>query len=471
MILSLVTASLSLALGQTPDAPAATAVESEPAVRARVSFAASDSDFDEPDSFTLFHAALEARSAELTSGLRAEAALSLFVNPGISQGVIFRDNSSSFRLRYHPASWAEEESLALTVFPLSSTRVAMGYEQPVTWARQAFPRNESSGEPALELRLSRQRWNVWAAVKSARVPNDEDVTVERRLALLAGAGLDVLPALRLELEAARVDRGLTLNSAAIGAKLPVVAKGLSGRVQWHQGAPIGPNVDLSLYAGDPAFFERFFVPESYPGGLAAAVAVEGSFVTQKLEDLQAFRSKDEAAWAGALTARLKWDFLRVHALAYARSLSFVQVDVPGYPPYAALREDSDPLAEVSGSVGADYHFPGPGLTLGLLLRATLPAAFHPDVVPLGGVVSDRIAVLRERGGLFLLPEGADRESVWTTKATLRWDLGSVAGVVGELSYTHDPNRTHFEDDLTGVAQPVFDPPTVVGGSVLLQARF
>lgn len=470
MILSLVTASLSLALGQTPDAPAATAAKSESSVQARLSFVGSDADFEEPDASTLFHVALEARSAELTSGLRAEAALSLYFNTVAAEGTAFRDNSSFFRFRYHPASWAAQEDLALTVFPLTSTRVAMGYEQPVTWARQAYPTNQGSGEPALELRLSRQRWSAWAAVKSARVLNNLEFTLERRLAVLAGAGLDVSPAFRVELEAATVDRGLAPAPAMLGKELPVVARGLSGRAQWHQGAPIGPNVDMSLYSGDPAFFERFFVPETYPGGLAAAVAVEGSFVSQKLEAPETGQGKNEPAWAGALTARLKWNFLRVHALAYARSLRFIQVDVPGFPPYTALTEDNDTRAEVSGSVGADYHFPGPGLTPGLLLRATLPATFHPLLGPIIGT-PDRVVVLEDRNRLSILPTGMDREAVLTAKATLRWDLGGVAGVVGELFYTRNPNRTHFEDDETGLGQPVLDPPDAVGGSVLLQARF
>ncbi|WP_164020985.1 hypothetical protein [Pyxidicoccus trucidator] len=476
MMLSAFAASLTLALGQTSDTVASDTVASdalapEPPVRARLSFTASDADFGAPDAFTRLHAALEARSPELASGLRAEAMLSFFLNAVGSQGVGIQDNASLVRLRYRPTSWASREDLSLTVYPLSSTRLAMGYEQPVTWARQAFPSIESSGEPALELRLTRQRWGAYAAVKSARVSNPLELTVDRRLALFAGAGVDVTSAFRAELEATTVDRGVAPAPALLGEEQPVVARGVSGRVQWHQGAPVGPNVDLSLYAGDPTFFERFFEPELYPGGFAAEVSLEGSFVSQQLEAAEVARGeKDESASAAALVARLKWDFLRVHALAYYRTVTFIQVDVPGFPPYQALPEDSNPRSEVSGSVGADYHFQQWGLTPGLLLRATMPAEF---IASLGGNLglADRVAVLQGRNALSILPRGESRELVLTAKATVRWDLGSVAGLVGEVFYTRDPNRTRFEDDATGVGDFVRDDPTAVGGTLLLQARF
>lgn len=242
-------------------------------------------------------------------------------------------------------------------------------------------------------------------------------------------------------------------------------------MQWHQGAPVGPNVDLSLYAGDPTFYERFFEPETYPGGFAAAVALEGSFVSQQLESAEVARQqKDESAAAAALVARMKWDFLRLHALAYYRTVTFIQVDVPGFPPFQALPEDSDPQSEVSGSVGVDYHLQQWGLTPGLLFRATMPAAFFARIGSNVGL-RDRMVVLQGRNMLSFLPEGEGRELVVTAKGTVRWDLGSVAGLVGEVFYTRDPNRTFLEDDLTGQGDFMRDDPNVVGGTVLLQARF
>jgi hypothetical protein len=469
MMLPLFTASVAFALGQTPAAPP----PPERPIEARLSFVMGDEDFDAPDASTRLHAALEVRSLELASGLRAEAALSFFLNTaGTAQTVGFQDNSSFFRLRYRALEWGREEGLLLTAYPLSSTRLHLGYEHPVTWARQAFPVREAGGEPALELRLDRKRWNAWVAAKSARVNNRLELEAERRLGLLVGGGVDVTQGLRLELKGGTVDRGPAPGPANLGEELPVRALGVSGRVQWHHGAPVGTQVDLSLYEGDPTFFERFFTPETYPGGVSATVALEGSLGSQRLEDPERSpgTGKDESFQAAALVARLKADFLRVHALAYYRTATFIQVDTPGFPPFTAFTEDNEPRSELSATLGADYRLEELGLTPGLLVRATVPAAILSQGLP-QLPTTERVLVLRGRNQLYILPGGEDRRPVLTMKATLRWDLGTVAGVLGELTYTRDPNRTTFRDDETGVAGPVFETPGSLGGTLLLQARF
>jgi hypothetical protein len=469
MMLALFTASLAFALGQTP---AATPAPERP-VQARLSFVMEDQDFDADDSLTRLHAALEARSPELASGLRAEAALSLFLNTGgPAQILSFADNASFFRLRFRPSGWTPGAGLSLTAYPLSSTRLNMGYEQPVTWARQAYPEREIGGEPALELRLAQPRWSAWVAAKSARVNDPLELEVQRRLALLVGGGVDVTQSLRVELKGATVDRGSAPGAATLGLEVPVRARGVSGRVQWHHGEPVGTNVDLSLYQGDPEFFERFFTPEAYPGGVSASVALEGSLGSQRLIDPegQPGTAKEESFQSAALVGRLKAGFLRVHALAYYRTASFIQVDAPGFPPYQAFMEENAPRSEVSATLGMDYRLEALGLTPGLVVRATVPAAIENP--SLQGLPDDvRVIVLRGRGDLSILPEGADRRTVLTAKATLRWDLGEVAGVLGELAYTRDPNRTVFRDDITGQGGFFFETPGSLGGTLLLQARF
>ncbi|MCY1035919.1 hypothetical protein OV207_31050 [Corallococcus sp. BB11-1] len=455
----LLTLPLLLCLGQAPEPTPA-----ETPVQARLSFLAADEDVDTGSSLTTFHAALDVRTPELASGLRAEAALSLFLSTGSNgQAVTFRDNGSAFRLRYRPSTWDASEGLALSVFPLSATRLYMGFSYPVTWERQSFPRRTGS-EPALELSLSRRQWSVFAAAKSASVLHDLELNDERRYALLAGGSLEVTPGLGLALKATHLDRGVVPNLAnqGIGESVPVYGASLGA--SWRRGAPVGNNVDLSLYAGDPTFFERFFQPDTYPGDFAASVSLEGSLVSQRLQDADDFtRLRSELGQAAALDARLKQGFFRLHALAWLRTATFLQVDAPGFPPYVAFSRDAAARAEVSGTLSGDYHFQALGLTPGLLARVTLPADFVG--------VAGRIVVLHAPSQISILPEGEERRPVLTLKATARWDLGAIAGVLAEVSYVRDPNRTTFEDDDTGVAQPVFVPPGALGFNLLLQARF
>ncbi|NVJ18367.1 hypothetical protein [Myxococcus sp. AM010] len=476
MTSSLLAASLIIALGQSPES-----VSTEPAapegsfLQTRLSFLAGDTDFGAPDATTRFHVALDARTAELASGLRAEAGLSLFINPVAVSGAILQDNASFFGLRYRPSSWAPDERLALTVFPVSATRLHMGYENPVAWARiSSMTRSGDDGEPALELRLSRWRWDAFVAARFPSLQNGVTQELERRLMLLVGAGVNLSPAFRVEAGAANLDLGPGSLPYISGWEGDIYTRGVSGRVMWRHGVPVGANVDLALYEGDPTFFERFFASDVYPGGFGAHVALEGSYVSQQLIDSESpvqGAMRKQAAHAAALVTRFKWDRLRLHALAYYRTPSFMVLSHPGFfPTGGALFEQMEALAELSATVGADYFLQDWGLTPGFLVRVTAPATLK-SLVPQPMWPRSNPLIVRGNNLYSSLPEGEDRSPILTAKATARWDLGEVAGVLAELFYTRDPNQTTYADDDTGVAVVVWDSQDIVGGNLLLQVRF
>ncbi|AEI68893.1 hypothetical protein [Corallococcus macrosporus] len=475
MMSSLLAASLIVALGQSPES-----VSTEPAppeddfLQTRLSFLAGDTDFGAPDANTRFHVALDARTTELASGLHAEASVSVFINPFAITGVTLEDNASSFGLRYRPSSWAPGERLALTVFPVGATRLYMGYENPVAWARiSSMTRRGNDGEPGMELRLSRRRWDAFVAAKVPSLENGVTSDYERRLVLLVGAGLNLSPALRVEAEAANLDLGPAGAIKTGGRESDIYTRGVSGRVMWRHGVPVGANVDLELYEGDPAFFERFFAPDVYPGGVGAHVALEGSYISQQLLDTDSAEPgavRNQTARAAALVTRFKWDRLRLHGLAYYRTPSFLVLANPGFPLEGTLYEQMESLAELSATVGADYFLQDLGLTPGLLVRVTAPASLRTRVP--GDLPFYRNPLLvGSRGLVSFLPEGESRQPIFTAKATARWDLGEVAGVLAELFYTRNLNRTTIADGDTGEATVVWDSPDIVGGNLLLQVRF
>ncbi|WP_223635985.1 hypothetical protein [Corallococcus sp. EGB] len=468
MTAQLLTLPLLLCLGQAPEPP-----PTEPPLQARLSFQAADENIDAEGSGTSFHAALEGHTPELASGLRAEATLSFFLSTPNTQGLVLQDFGSNLRLRYRPSGWEPGEGLLLAVHPLRTDRLYMGFTWPVTWERQAFPRRSvgaTGSESALELRLSRRHWDAFVALKSANVLNDLSLEVSRRYALLAGGFVDVTPELRLAAKGTAFNRGQFPSAATVGFDLHAPVYGASLGAVWHRGAAVGNNVDLALYQGDPTFFERFFQPEAYTGGFGASVSLEGSLVSQGLLNPDVFMERTmQTGGAGALEARVKQGFWRAHALAYVRTLSFIQVDVPGFPPDRDFPSDSETRAEMSGSLSSDYHLQDWGLTPGLLVRVTRPASLRST--PLLRPGRNYTIVVKGPNMVTLLPEDDDPGLVVTVKATARWDLGAIAGVLAEVSYTHDPNRTRFEDDVTGIAAPVFQPANVVGVNVLLQARF
>ena len=471
---SLLATSLVLALGQTPESVSAKDSPPDDAfLQARLSFLAGDTDFNAPDATTRVHVALDARTAELTSGLRAEAGLSLFLNPNNLQGITLQDNSSFFRLRYRPSAWASTESLTLTAFPVSSTRLYMGFENPVVWGRQStLSRRGEGGDPGLELALSRQRWDAFVAAKLPRLRNGVTSEWERKPMFLAGVGVNLTQAFRAEIKAATMDQGTAINSPYLRHGRNIYTRGVSGRMQWRHGVPVGTNVDLALYEGDPTFFERFFSPDIYPGGFGASISLEGSFVSQQLlytETVETAETRKETGQAAALVARFKWDLLRLHAIAYYKTPEYLLTDVPGLPGEQAMYDHMERTAETSATVSADYHLRDWGLTPGLLVRITTPATLTtPFARPLG-YPDGRLIV---HGGFRFtsIPEGAEARPVLTAKATARWDIGEVAGVLAEFFYTRDPNRPLREEDDQGAPRIVIDSPNMVGANLMLQVR-
>ncbi len=443
----------------------------------RVSLLANDDDLKTSDFGNVSHLGLSVRSPELGSGLRAEAEVSLLLYSSNAGGLGFQDNASFVRLAWRPESWGEAEGLSFTVLPLTSTRLHLGYEQPATWGRTVYSgygsRSGIGGVPGLEARLTREHWYAFAAAKSVVGFNHSSLEAERLALVMAGAGVDVWPLLRLEAAGAFVQHGAIEAFANLGREERASTRAVSGRVLFHHGAPIGPSVDFALYRQDPEVFEKLFAPEVYPGGVSASVSLEATWLAQTLMDPDVAEGGmgGQSAEAAALQARLKVDFLRVHALALHRSATFISSEVPGLPPFRAFPQDTELQSELLLSAGADYHFPGPGLTVGLVGRAVWPAAF--DNASFLGIPASTpsIVVLRGPAELSVLPPGRERQPILLAKATLRWDFGSAFSALGEVFYTQDPNRTETEDGDTGIPEIVLRPSSTLGFSALLQARF
>lgn len=441
----------------------------------RVSLLANDDDLKTSDFGHVSHLGLSVRSPELDPGLRAEAEVSLFLSASRGGTLGFRDNASVLRLVWRPESWGEAEGLSFSVLPLSSTRLHLGYEQPATWGRAMYVGSGSGvgGVPGLEARLTREHWYAFAAAKSAVGTNYLSHEAERLAMVMAGAGVDVWPLLRLEAAGAFVQHGFVEALANLGREERASTRAVSGRVLFHQGAPIGPSVDFSLYRQQPEVFETLFAPEVYPGGVSASVSLEATFLEQTLLEPRSSEGTmaGQGAEAAALQARLKVDFLRVHALALHRSATFITSEVPGLPPFKSFPEGSGLQSELLLSAGADYHFPGPRLTPGLVVRAVLPAAFNNANVLGEPGLTRRIAILRGPAELSFLPLGRERQPILLAKATLRWEFGSVFSAIGEAFYTQDPNHTVTQYSDTGVLEIVLRPSSTLGFSALLQARF
>ncbi|NVJ06678.1 hypothetical protein HUW63_15695 [Myxococcus sp. AM001] len=436
---------------------------------------------------SLSNVALYKRAPAFFEGLTTEAALTLLVLERPSGGVDIRDNSSYIRLNYQPPGWSEKEGISLVGFPVSADRFRLGYAYRISWGGSGVftTRAVTNGVPGGKLQITRDNWYAYVGGKTALMQNELIREEETKYGLMAGAGWDILETLRVEAGGGYFQKGLVPGLATLGVEAPVNAAGVSGQVVYHVGVPVGTSVDFRLYKNDPDIYQRFFAPERYPGGLSYTVSLEGSYLSQTLEKPNDFgATQPQGATAVALQARAKYDLLRVSLLGLYRSLSFIQFEVPGFPPFQDFPEGTELKPEMFLAVGADYHLPKLHITPGFILGVQQPASFRSPSPVLGGndpppsLIGTRTVVVRDVNQLSILPETCGRgnaacraEPIYSAKATFRWDLSDSVAAVGEVYYTYDTNRTTFRDDVTGVAQPSFERPHALGFNTLLQARF
>ena len=436
---------------------------------------------------TLSNIVLYKKLPAFFEGLTTEAALTILVLENPSGDVSLRDNSSYIRLNYRPQGWGENEGLSLTGFPVSADRFRLGYAYRISWGGSGVftTRAAAAGVPGAKLQLTRDRWYAYAGAKTALVFNDLIKEQESLYGFLAGAGWDVFETLRVEAGAGYFQKGIVPGLAAQSVRAPVNSAGTSAQAVYHVGVPVGTSIDFRLYKNDPDVYQRFFAPEQYPGGLSYSVSLEGSYLVQTLSDPDVFgRTVPQAAKAVALQARAKYDYWRFHVLGLYRSLSFIQFEVPGLPPFSEFPKGTEVNPEMFIAAGADYNIPSLHLTPGIIFGVQKPASFRSPDALLGGnsppssLTGTRTVVVRDVSTLSILPTtcGADNgvclaEPILSAKTTFRWDLSEAVATVGEVYYTYDPNRTTFRDDAVGIAQPSFQKPHALGFNLLLQARF
>ncbi len=436
---------------------------------------------------TLSNIVLYKRLPSFFEGLTTEAALTVLMLENPSGEIALRDTSSYIRLSYRPAGWNENEGISLTGFPVSADRFRLGYAYRISWGGSGVftTRATAAGVPGAKLQLTRDKWYAYAGAKTALVLNDLIKEQETLYGFMAGAGWDPLETLRLEAGGGYFQKGIVPSLAAQSVEAPVNSAGVSAQAVYHVGVPVGTSIDFRLYKNDPDVYQRFFAPEQYPGGLSYSVSLEGSYLTQTLSDPDTFgRTVPQNATALALQARAKVDYWRFHVLGLYRSLSFIQFEVPGLPPFSDFPDGTELKPEMFLAVGADYNIPWLHFTPGFIIGVQQPASFRSPEGILGGnspppgLSGTRTVVVRDVNTLSILPStcGNDdapclAEPIISAKGTFRWDLSESVAAVGELYYTYDRNRTTFRDDVLGVAQPSFQKPHALGFNLLLQARF
>lgn len=438
---------------------------------------------------TLSSVSLYKKSPSFFDGWDAEAALNVLFIVNSNGAITLVDNSSYVKLNYRPPTWGEKENIALTGFPVSADRFRLGYAWRVSWGGDsAFTYLQGSGlsttgrpsaVPGVKLQVTRDRWYAFLGMKTGLMLNSLLNVQERVYGALGGFGVDLVPNLmRFEANGGYFQRGIVPSLAQQGIRAPVNAIGGSAQLAIYRGQPVQASIDMRLYKNDPDIMQRFFLPEVYPGGLSLQVTLEGDLLGQTLVNPDRFAAtRLQTASAVALHARLKYDFFRFWVLGLYRSLSYIQFDVPGLPPYYDFARGSVVRPEMWAAIGADRFFPSAHLTAGLVLGVQQPASVSAPKTDFGannpppGMQGERTVVVRDVNLFSILPAGNAVIPIFSVKGTFKLDISDYFAAIGEVYYARDANRVTFRDSAAYVAQPVFEKEHQLGFNVVLQARF
>jgi hypothetical protein len=400
------------------------------------------------------------------------------------------DTGSYLRLFYNTGN-DPHEGISATFFPLDTDRFRLGYLYDISWGGTASYINQSifpsiqGSSPGLKVQYDQKKFYAFAGFKTAQIvqpqlvlsPGNQSDTetvdvADTNYGFLGGAGYDALENLRFDVGGGYFQQGRFNLPDVRGQR--VYTYGASARALVHKDMPVPQSIDFSLYRNDPMAPMILFAPEKYRADeLAWSVSLEGDVLEQHLKDFDTVGgTKDQAAWATALQAVVKYGYTRISLTGIARNLNYVTRNVPGFIPFQTLPNNAQSQPEIFGSLAATYAFPDLHLTPGIAGGVQLPATFQSEFTE-GGAAASRTIVVRQQGDESILPYDQGRLPIFQGRISLRWDLSQIMSMTAWLQYVRDPNGTLVVVDPTeGTASlRVPQPADRLGAAVSLQARF
>ena len=414
---------------------------------------------------------------------------SLSANTGNLNSALY-DAGSYLRVFYQTGK-SEKEGVSAVFFPLDTDRFRLGYLYDISWGgtnasinQSIFPRIQGSS-PGLKVQYDSEKFYAFAGFKTATIVQPQQVlnpggendveTVrvgETNFGFLGGIGVDPHKHLRFDVGGGFFQQGKFDLDDVRGKS--IYTYGGSARVVVHNKMPVPQSVDFRLYRNDPTAPQILFAPETYRRGeIAWSVSAEADVLGQHLKDFDTpGQVKDQLAYAGALQAVVKADYLRVSVSGIFRNLNFVQRNVPGFIPFETLPSNAKTDPELFGAIAADYFFEKVHLTPGVSAGVQLPATFRSEFTE-GGIQASRTTVVRQQGDESILPYNKERTAIYQARVSLRWDLSKILGAVVWGQFVRDNNGTLVVRDQTeGTASlRVFQSPNRLGAGLSLQARF
>lgn len=367
---------------------------------------------------------------------------------------------------------------SLTVFPVSADRFRLGYSYRLSWGgndeyRLTVPQYQERG--GLKLQYDTDKAYAFVGAKTATVLDADTSEARAVFGFLAGAGYDLSPMVRAEINGGIFDRGS--NQLEDVKSEEVYLYGASVQLSAHKGMPVQSSIDYKLYKYDPERIGRVFQKAKYPGGTSWLVMGEATYLGQTLKDPEKSGStKVQSGFAGDVNVRAMVDRMRLRVDLQYRDLAFILHSVPSLPTYSDFPTIYDRTPNFFAAAGVDKNYDGK-LTLGLIVGVELPATLTSPVGIPGSLTETgkSTAVIRNNGGQTLinvLPAGEKAAPAYAFKASGQYDLGEIFAFLVDVYFSYDPNQTRLRrDNPEDVFQYEFGEFNQLGTNVTFQAKF
>ena len=410
----------------------------------------------------------------------ADGALVLRINELSEKNIELSDAGTYITLsNWKDVTHKDPTRISLTVFPVSSDRMRLGYSYRLSWGGSPEYRRARSAVPGLKFQYDAKNMYVFAGAKSAVLLDRRTAEEKAALGFLGGAGFDPNEMIRIEVNGGVFDRGYNELVDVNAEKVQLY--GLSGQIAAHKGMPVQSSVDYKLYKNNNERVSGLFNPVKYPGGLSWLAMVEGTMLGQTLKDPEKTGSTTvQKGYAGDVNVRVMIDRIRLRFDASYRTLAFILHSQPSLPTYSDFPSDYTTKPDLFAAFGADINF-NDFITIGGIFGVDQPATLTSNKgVPGGmtGVTGKSTAVIRNNNIdtlITILPVGKDAKQQVAVKGFAKADFGRIYTALLEVYFSYDPNITRYQRTEPGNPESPFSFEfgefKQLGVNATLQARF
>jgi hypothetical protein len=410
----------------------------------------------------------------------AEGALVLRINELSEKNIELSDAGTYISLaNWKDPTHKDPTRISLTVFPVSSDRMRLGYSYRLSWGGSPEYRRAKSAVPGLKFQYDAKNMYAFVGAKSAVLLDRRTAEEQAAIGVLAGAGIDPTEMVRIEVNGGYFDRGY--NELVDVNDQKVQLFGASAQVALHKGMPVQSSVDYKLYKNNNERVSGLFNPVKYPGGVSWLAMAEGTVLGQTLKHPEMTGTTTvQKGYAGDLNVRIMIDRWRVRFDASYRTLSYILHSQPSLPTYSDFPSDYQTAPDLFAAVGVDHNWDD-FLTIGAIFGVDKPATLTSTKGVTGGmtgVTGESTAVIRNNNIdtlITILPVGEKAVPQIAAKGTVKLDFGRIYSALFEVIYSYDGNITRYRRVDEGNPESPFEFQfgnfKQLGINATLQARF